>query len=201
MRVHPSESGQKAEIVGALLRRGTEEEVAAGQLVDPAPVIVAVRIEPQSLEMGQVLDEEGIVEIDHSGQIGQLVEHVVRQLSLGDGRVAVPQQLRQRRGVEPARLDGTGRHVRGLARAPGRNQGDLESEVRQPPSHLQVANADAGRALPERLAADQTDPGHRRSPAVAPHPEPRRDCRVSCSRQARVAFIFSISAMRSRSRS
>ena len=72
LRVDPAEGGEEAEVEGPLLLGRAEKEVAAGELQDPGGVVVSVGVEPEGLEVGEVLDQPGVVEVDRHRETGEL---------------------------------------------------------------------------------------------------------------------------------
>lgn len=183
--VDASERGQEAEVVEALLGRGAEEEIAARELMHPGGVVVAVRIEPERVEIVQVLDQPGIVEVDRDRQVGPLDQQVVGELPLGDRDVPVGRRACERSRSDPTDAIGRDAAAGRLLRRSGREQDDVEPGRRQPPGDLEVADADPPHGGADRLARQERDPLHR----------PRIRCHQRCVRQARVPSIVRISVL------
>ncbi len=164
--VHPAEGGEEPQVEGPLLLRRAEEEVAARHLERPGGVVVAVGVEPQRLDVGEVLDQPGIVEVDRHRQAGHLED-------AGRSRAAPgPRRRRNPRGSPPAAPARSGGPPPRRARrappsppAPRARPEPRRPRGRQPPRELQIADADPRHQGPDRLAGEEGDAGHERTPS------------------------------------
>ena len=105
-----------------------------------------------------VFDQEGIVEIDHTGQARHLDQQIVGKLPLGNRHVAVGQKLRQATPLEGAQIGQRQIELAGGRHLPGLHQHHVDAEARQGSGHLRVTDGNAGHLSPQGLAGQQRDP-------------------------------------------
>ena len=83
-RIHASDRQQRAEVEEALRVGSAEEEIAAQQRLHQRRVIVREHLGAARLVVVQVLDDEGIVEIDDGRNRAAVREEIVRGVALHD---------------------------------------------------------------------------------------------------------------------
>ena len=172
-RTDASRLEERARVEEPLLGRSAQKEVGPSERQVKSGPVVPRRLLPERLRVVQVLDREGIVEVDRDGDLRSLVEPVVRGVPRNDRgarafRGAGEVRVRRREDDRHFR-----RHFGGLRRVVRNEQLHFELGAENT-GELQRANAHPCHPRTDRFRREHGD--DRRHPAHRPRTRSRRRC-------------------------